>query len=90
MAEHSFQVSDEEFRVIALVARERGQAPDDLFHAWVASVRQIAASEAIDPDQAWFWTPEWQEAEARVDAEYAAGLGEVFANEDDFFDDLDR
>ena len=87
---HSFQISDEDYQIIADAARDRGQTPDDLFRAWVASVRQVAAGEAIDPDQAWFWTPEWQEGEARVDAEYAAGLGEVFANEDDFLEDLDR
>lgn len=104
MAEHSFQVSEEEYQIIVDAARERGQTPDDLLRAWVASlrlspddliralvaaVRQTSVDEGIDPDQAWFWTPEWQEGEARVDAEYAAGLGQFFANEDEFLADLD-
>jgi antitoxin PrlF len=27
----------------------------------------------IDPDQAWFWTPEWQAKEREADANLAAG-----------------
>ena len=27
----------------------------------------------IDPDQAWFWTPEWQAGEWEADENYAAG-----------------
>jgi len=27
-----------------------------------------------DPDQAWFWTPEWQQREREADAEIRAGL----------------
>ena len=29
----------------------------------------------VDPDQAWFWTPEWQAGERKADAEIAAGEG---------------
>src|SRR5438874_2174149 len=28
---------------------------------------------SIDPDQAWFWTPEWQAKEREADEDYAAG-----------------
>ena len=44
--------------------------------------------EPTDPDQAWFWTPEWQAKERRVDQEAAAGHYKDFANMDDFLDDL--
>jgi hypothetical protein len=44
--------------------------------------------EPIDPDQAWFWTPEWQAAEREVDAEIAAGNYKDFATMDDFIADL--
>lgn len=27
----------------------------------------------IDPEQAWFWTPEWQEGEREADEDIAAG-----------------
>ena len=30
-------------------------------------------SEGIDPDQAWFWTPEWQAKEREADEAIAAG-----------------
>jgi bifunctional DNA-binding transcriptional regulator/antitoxin component of YhaV-PrlF toxin-antitoxin module len=28
----------------------------------------------IDPDQAWFWTPEWQATDREADAEFLAAL----------------
>ncbi len=57
--------------------------------------RPVAALTPIDPEQAWFWTPEWQAGEREVDAELAkpnrqtvaltgeeflAHLDEVYAN----------
>jgi antitoxin (DNA-binding transcriptional repressor) of toxin-antitoxin stability system len=36
--------------------------------------RPVAKVHAIDPDQAWFWTPEWQARERDVDEETAAGV----------------
>ncbi len=44
--------------------------------------------EGIDPDQAWFWTEEWQAAERRVDEDLAAGRYKDFATMDDFIADL--
>jgi hypothetical protein len=41
-------------------------------------------------DQAWFWTPEWQEGEREVDEAIATGdLSQVFTSADDMFADLD-
>lgn len=36
--------------------------------------RPVAKVHAIDSDQAWFWTPEWQAKEREVDEERAAGI----------------
>ncbi len=36
--------------------------------------RPVAKVHAIDPDQAWFWTPDWQAREREVDEERAAGI----------------
>ena len=36
--------------------------------------RPVAQVHAIDPDQAWFWTPEWQDKEHEVEEERAAGI----------------
>jgi bifunctional DNA-binding transcriptional regulator/antitoxin component of YhaV-PrlF toxin-antitoxin module len=44
----------------------------------------------IDPDQAWFWTPEWLEGEREVDAEIAAGGGERFGSGEEFMAAMER
>ena len=105
MAEYILQVTEEEYQIMAEVARQRGQTPDDLLHAWVASLRlthddlirawvtlarQAAAGEAIDPDQAWFWTPEWQAKEREADADLAAGRGTFYDSAEEFLADLDE
>ena len=47
--------------------------------------RPVAKVHAIDPDQAWFWTPEWQAREREVDEEMAAGIpGRVFDSGEEF------
>ena len=43
---------------------------------------------ATDPQQAYFWTPDWQAGEREVDEEYARGETEHFDNVDDLIDDL--
>ena len=38
-----------------------------------------------DPDQWWYWTPEWQEGERQIERDRAAGLsGPVFHSGDEF------
>ncbi len=43
----------------------------------------------IDPDQAWFWTKEWQAGEREADEEIKAGQGRVFYSEEDFLASLE-
>ena len=43
----------------------------------------------IDPDQAWFWTPEWQEREQEAEAELARGAGVVYRSTEDFISHLE-
>jgi hypothetical protein len=38
----------------------------------------------IDPDQAWFWTPEWQAKEREADADKAAGRGTRYHSDEEF------
>jgi hypothetical protein len=38
----------------------------------------------IDPDQAWFWTPDWQAKEREADADKAAGRVEHFESDEAF------
>ncbi len=37
-----------------------------------------------DPDQAWFWTPEWLAGELEAEADKAAGRQQVFGSDEDF------
>jgi hypothetical protein len=43
----------------------------------------------IDPEQAWFWTPEWQEGEREADAQLAAGQGTIYYSDEEFLEHLD-
>ena len=45
-------------------------------------------TEERDPDQAYFWTDEWQAAEREADADIAAGRVETFDTMDEFLADL--
>lgn len=44
----------------------------------------------IDPDQAWFWTPEWQAGEREADADIAAGRGTRYDSDEEFLAALDE
>ncbi|MGH2994657.1 MAG: AbrB/MazE/SpoVT family DNA-binding domain-containing protein [Solirubrobacterales bacterium] len=43
----------------------------------------------IDPGQAWFWTPEWQQGEREAEAQLAAGESTVYESTDDFISHLE-
>ena len=45
---------------------------------------------AIDPSQAWFWTPEWQAGEREADAEIKAGRGRRFNSDEEFLASLEE
>ena len=38
----------------------------------------------IDPEQAWFWTPEWQEGEREADEDIAFGRGTRYDSDEEF------
>jgi hypothetical protein len=58
----------------------------------VRSVRAQALDlmQRLNPDQAWFWTEEWQAGEREADAEIAAGHTTFYASTDDFLAALDK
>lgn len=87
---HVFEVTDEQYQALEEAAKERGQAPDDLFNSWIAAVARYAQEGEIDPEQAWFWTPEWQAKEREADADIAAGRGTFYGSAEAFLDDLDE
>lgn len=52
----------------------RRVTPGDYFR--VEAIRGelvLRPADAIDPEDAWFWTPEWQAKEQEADADIAAG-----------------
>ncbi len=87
---HIFTISDEQFKVIEEAARERGQQPEEFFRSWVEAVRRRVEQEQVDPDQAWFWTPEWQAREREADAAIDAREGTFFSSEEAFLASLDE
>ena len=42
-----------------------------------------------DPDQAWFWTPEWFAGELEADADIAAGRGTRYESDEAFLASLE-
>ena len=44
----------------------------------------------IDPEQAWFWTPEWQAKEHEADDDLAARGTTTYLNDEDFLAALDE
>jgi hypothetical protein len=42
----------------------------------------------VPPDEAGFWTEEWQAGERRAEADLAAGRGRLFHSAEDMFADL--
>lgn len=44
----------------------------------------IQGQRAYDPDQAWFWTPEWQVGEREAAQDIEAGRVEAFDSAEDF------
>lgn len=44
----------------------------------------------IDPDQAWFWTREWQQREREADKDLATGNVTRFESDEDFLAELDE
>jgi len=50
---------------------------------------RMRGMKSIRADQAWFWTPEWQAGERRVDEEMAAGRGKISSSTEEFLESLD-
>jgi hypothetical protein len=71
-----------------LAASERADADRERIIAEARAVRReaFARMRSLNPDQAWFWTEEWQRKEREADAEIAAGQTTFHASTDEFID----
>jgi len=90
MMSHIFTVADEQYKAIEEAARERGQSPDEFFRSWIEAVRRHVEQKQEDPEQTWFWTPEWQAKEREADEAIAAHEGAFFSSEEAFLASLDE
>ena len=50
----------------------------------------LRTPQPIDPNQAWFWTKEWQEGEREADEDIKAGRGRVFYSDEEFLASLEE
>ena len=83
MSELVIHVTNEQRQRIEKVARERGyKAPDD----YLLALFEIDSER--DPDQAYFWTHQWQAGEQVADKDIAAGRIKTFDTMDDLLSDL--
>lgn len=46
--------------------------------------RPVARIVPVDPEQAWYWTPEWQAKEREADEDIAAGRDKVYYSDEEF------
>jgi hypothetical protein len=59
------------------------ELPDEAIDGTITLLQKVVVRQ-LDPDQLWFWTPEWQEDEWEADAELAAGQGTIYHSDDEF------
>jgi len=59
--------------VFGVYEKDHPSADIEVYRQSTSSIR----IRVIDPDQAWYWTPEWQEGEREVDAEIAPAVEDI-------------
>ncbi len=65
------------------------ELPDTAVEGAGVLLRGIVAG-PVDPDQAWFWTPEWQRKEREAEADKAAGRVDRFRTDEKLLAALDE
>jgi hypothetical protein len=63
--------------------------PDQAVDGAAILLREVTDGE-IDPEQAWFWTREWQQREREADKDLATGRVTQFESDEDFLAELDE
>lgn len=87
--EYHLTLSEHAERTIGAAAATQGLAPEQyvtrFLEAWAARL----TDEERDPDQAWFWSPEWQAGECAADADIANGRSTRYESDEDFLSALE-
>jgi antitoxin PrlF len=90
MAERAVLRSKGQLTLPTEIRRRAGLHEGDLLEFAIVEGRIVITNlKAIDPDDAWFWTEEWQAGEREASADIAAGRTEVFESTEAFFAALD-
>jgi len=63
--------------------------PDQAVDGAAILLREVTDGQ-IDPEQAWFWTREWQQREREADKDLASGRVTRFESDEDFLAALDE
>ena len=63
--------------------------PEDVVDGTALLLRGVARRE-IDPEQAWFWTRDWQEGEREADEDLARGRFKRFESDEAFLKHLEE
>jgi hypothetical protein len=69
------------------------EVADLLAQVRAARIRAFDSMRRLNPDQAWFWTEEWQAGERDVDTQIATGRGTIYRSDEAFdaaLDAMDR
>ena len=93
MASVAYLTRKGQLTIPAGIRRAAGIEPGQAFQIAMTRdglVLRAVEPEEIDPDQAWFWTPEWQAKEREADESIAAGGLPVYYSTEVFFAELDE
>jgi hypothetical protein len=87
---HTISLSEKTEQALRALADEQGMSEEEylrrLIEAWGAGLPEGAR----DPDQAWFWTPEWQAGERAADADLTAGRSTICGSDEAFLKALEE
>lgn len=86
---HQIELSEHAERIVEDVAASCGVSAEQYLLRFIESwAAQVAAGERL-PDQAWYWTPEWQAGERAAAAGLAAGRSTRFESDEAFLEALE-
>jgi antitoxin PrlF len=72
----------------AEVRREAGLQPGNVFTIEITDQGIVLRPVKVDPEQAWFWTPEWQAKEREADQAKAEGRFTRYYSDEEFLASL--
>jgi len=81
---HQIELSERAERTLAEIAVQHGLTAQQYIERYIEAWTAHVADGALDPDQAWFWTPEWQAGEGAADADIAAGRSTRYESDEEF------